>query len=336
MFPLPFLDSAPGATRIAGMPNTLDRRAFATRVLAGLGAAALPGWSFAEALHGATNALRPAAQSRKLKIGCTALIWGAVPRTPENLTTAIKDMSQLGFHGFETFASIVHDWDMKGTLAPIIAEHRIPLISAYATVQLTDPSTRKENLAQLIQWGRALQKHGGRFMVLAPNGVKREAYTFSEHRANIVAGLNEYAKAMNDIGLGAGLHQHTNTAVESRDETYAVMEAVDTRVLKFAPDVGQLQKGGADAAKVVKDFLPITVHMHLKDFRGWEHFAGYCPLGEGKVDLRAILDMVENANPTATIMHELDGSQNAPYTPLQTAQISKTYLQKLGYTFRTT
>ena len=175
-------------------------------------------------------------------------------------------------------------------------------------------------------------------MVLAPNGVpnNRAGYTFQEHKANIIAGLNEYAKAMNDIGLGAGLHQHTNTAVETRDETYAVMEAVDTRFVKFAPDVGQLQKGGADAAKVVKDFLPITVHMHLKDWIGGEHMAGYCPLGMGKVDLKAILDMVEGANPEANIMHELDGSPKMPYTPLETAQIGKAYLQKLGYTFRTT
>jgi inosose dehydratase len=57
------------------------------------------------------------------------------------------------------------------------------------------------------------------------------------------------------------------------------MEAVNSNVCKFAPDVGQLQKGGADAAKVVKDFLPITVHMHLKDWIGGEHMAGYCPLG---------------------------------------------------------
>jgi inosose dehydratase len=170
-------------------------------------------------------------------------------------------------------------------------------------------------------------------MVLAPNGVKREGYNFGEHRASIVAGLNDYAKAMNDEGLGAGLHQHTNTAVESRDETYAVMEAVDTRYVKFAPDVGQLQKGGADAAKVVKDFLTITVHMHLKDYKGWEHYAGYCPLGQGTVDLKAILDMVEGANPAANIMHELDGSQNAPYTPLETAELGKAFLQKLGYTF---
>jgi inosose dehydratase len=306
------------------MSDTMNRRTFTAQLLAGLGAAACSSWPAASA-----------AQSRKLHLGCTALIWGAVPRTPENLSTAIRDMDSLGFHSFETFASIVNDWDAKGTLADILAKHRIPLVSAYASVQLTDTSTRKENLAQLTQWGRALKKHGGKFMVLAPNGVKRQAYNFAEHRANIVAGLNDYAKAMNDIGLGAGLHQHTNTAVESRDETYAVMEAVDTRYVKFAPDVGQLQKGGADAAKVVKDFLPITVHMHLKDFKGWEHFAGYCPLGQGNVDLKAILDMVEGANPSANIMHELDGSQNPPYTPLQTAEIGKKYLQSLGYTFRT-
>ena len=302
------------------MTQILNRRDFAKTVVAGLGAAAFPSLAVA--------------QSRKLKIGCTALIWGALPRTPENLTAAVRDMASLGFHGFETFASIVNDWDARGTLAALIDEHRIPLISGYATVQLTDTSTRKENLTQLIQWGKAVKKHGGRFMVLAPNGVTRGGYDFSRHKATIVAGLNDYAKAMNDLGLGAGLHQHTGTAVESRDETYAVMEAVDTRHCKFAPDVGQLQKGGADAAKVVRDFLPITIHMHLKDYKGWEHFAGYCPLGEGKVDLEAILDMVEGANPNANIMHELDGSPNAPYTPLQTAQIGVAYLQKLGYTFR--
>ena len=141
---------------------------------------------------------------------------------------------------------------------------------------------------------------------------------------------------MNDVGLGTGLHQHTNTAVETRDETYAVMEAVNSNVCKFAPDVGQLQKGGTDAAKLVKDFLPIIVHMHLKDFIGWEHMAGYCPLGLGKVDLKSILDMIEKAQPDANVMHELDGSPNMPYTPRETAQISKTYLQTLGYSFRLT
>lgn len=303
------------------MPHLVDRRTFNKTLLAGLGATALPSFG--------------AAQKKKLEMGCTALIWAAVPRSPENLTTAVKDMSELGYHKWETFASIVYDWDNKGTLAPLIEQYRIPLVSAYATVQLMDTSKRKENLEQLIQWGKALEKNGGQIMVLAPNGVKRDAYNFAEHKANIVSGLNDFAKAMNDVGLQAGLHQHTNTAVESRDETYATMEAVDTRHCKFAPDVGQLQKGGADAAKVVKDFASITITMHLKDFKGWEHFAGYCPLGEGKVDLKGILETMEAQKHTANIMHELDGSANPPYTPRQTAEISKKYLQSLGYGFKT-
>jgi inosose dehydratase len=118
------------------MTSRLSRRAFAKTLAAGVGVAAFP---FETAAKEETP--------RKLKIGCTALIWGAVPRTPENLTAAVRDMASIGFHGFETFASIVNDWDVKGTLAPLIEEHRLPLISAYSSVQLTDTSTRKENLA---------------------------------------------------------------------------------------------------------------------------------------------------------------------------------------------
>jgi inosose dehydratase len=303
------------------MTNTLNRRAFTKTLLAGLGAATLPSPTLA--------------QSRKLRIGCTSLIWGALPRSPQSLEPALKDMYELGYHKAETFASILEDWDTKGTAKDLLGKYPIPLISVYATMQVVDPAVRKDEIAKLTRWGNVLKKYGGKFVVLAPNGVKREGYAFQDHRADIVAALNDFAMAVNDLGLGAGLHQHTGTAVETRDETYAVMEAANTRHLKFAPDVGQLQKGGADAAKVVKDFLPITVHMHLKDFVGGEHMAGYCPLGMGNVDLKAILDMVETANPEANIMHELDGSPNMPYTPIETARISKAYLQKLGYTFRT-
>lgn len=303
------------------MTMTISRRSFNMAVLTGLGAAAV-------------SAIGSAAM-RNLKIGCTSLIWGALPRSPDNLAPAVKDMAGLGFHGFETFAAILEEWDKRATLGDLLAANRIPLVSGYASMQVVDAAARKDELEKLKRWAMVVRKHGGRFVVLAPNGVKREGYNFQEHRTNIVSALNEYAMAVNDIGLGAGLHQHTGTAVETRDETYAIMEAADTKQLKFAPDVGQLQKGGANAAQVVKDFLAITVHMHLKDFSGGEHFAGYCPLGQGKVDLKSILDMVEGANPNANIMVELDGSASMPYTALQTAQISKAYLQKLGYAFRT-
>jgi inosose dehydratase len=274
------------------------------------------------------------AEPRKIKIGYTCLIWNVLPRTPENLEGAVRDVSNLGFHKFETFAEVLESWDQKGELGNLIARYKVPLTSGYMTTNVTDPSKKKENLDMVVRLAKVIKKHNGTFMVLAANGVKRSEYNFQENRKNVIASLNDYAKAANDVGLGAGFHQHTGTAVESKEETYALMESADTRHLKFAPDVGQLQKGGVDALQVVKDFLPILKHMHLKDFVGGPHFAGYCPLGQGKVDIAGILNTLETANSDANVMVELDGSKDQPMTPLQTAEISKAYLEKLGYKFR--
>ena len=52
------------------------------------------------------------------------------------------------------------------------------------------------------------------------------------------------------------------------------------------------------------------------------------------MDLKAILETMEQTNSSANIMHELDGSANQPYTPRETAAHSKAYLQTLGYEFR--
>jgi inosose dehydratase len=300
----------------------MNRRTFNKTILAALGAAAVPELGFAQA------------GTKRLKIGITMLIWGSVPRTPENLEPAMKDASELGYRCFETFASVLEDYDKKGTLQALLDKYPIPLRSAYVTVNVTDPTQRKDQIQMLQRYAKIVKKYGGSYLVQSCNGP-RKGYVFAEHKANIVSALNEYGKAVTDLGLRTGLHQHTGTAVETREETYDVMNAVDTRYMHFAPDIGQAQKGGTDAAQLVKDFAKIIDHMHFKDYKGWEHMAGYCPLGEGKVDLKSVLETMEKANPNANIMHELDGSANMPYTPRQTAEISKKYLESIGYSLRT-
>jgi inosose dehydratase len=293
--------------------------------------------AFTQALLAASASPLFARAHRRLKIGYTCITWGVFPRAPhanEGLQAAIKDIAQLGFWGFETFPENLTDLDSDGTLEKLIHEYRLPLKSGYCGTELTDPGKRRDSVTNVVKLGKVIKKYGGTFAVLAPNGVKRESYDFKQYRAGIIDGLNEHAKALADLGLMSGLHQHTGTCIENRDEVYAVMEAVDTKYVKFAPDVGQLQKGGADAAKVVKDLLPLVRHMHLKDYSGVEAFAGYCPLGAGKVDLADILNMLETAGNQLDVMVELDPSPNPPMTPLETAQTSKAYLAKLGYSFR--
>jgi inosose dehydratase len=300
------------------MTTSIDRRTFTKALALGLAGAAMP----------ALNAQK----ARRLTVGHTGITWGFNPADAEK---AIADAASLGFHGYESFGNVLEAWEVRGGLDTVLEAAKLPLRSAYCPVNLTDPAKRRAEVETIVRWGQLIKKCGGRVAVIGPNGVKRTEFTFADHKNDIVLALNDMAKALTDIGIVGALHPHTGTCIETRDETYAVMEAVDTRYVKFGPDVGQLQKGGADPVKVVKDFLPAVRHVHMKDFDGGSHYEGYCPLGQGKVDIAALCDLLEGSGNDLMIMCELDPSKGMPLSPLEAARIDMQTMQKLGYAFRT-
>jgi inosose dehydratase len=298
--------------------QAINRRTFARTLIAGI-AVALP--------RGGLTA----SAAKRLKVGHTGITWGFRPPDAEQ---AIKDVASLGFHGYESFGHVLEAWESQGGLKRILDASGLRLHSAYCPVNLTDPAKRRDEVDKLVRWARLIRGCGGSVAVIGPNNVKRADYRFADHKAHIVEALNDMGKAVADLGIAGVLHQHTDTCVETRDETYAVMESVDTRHVKFGPDVGQLQKGGSDPVKVVKDFLSVVHHVHMKDFDGGEHYLGYCPLGKGRVDIAAVAALLESSGNDLMIMCELDPSQGQPLAPIEAARINKAEMAALGYTFR--
>jgi inosose dehydratase len=314
----------------------LDRRTFSRLLAMSLAATAapvLPSWAQGWAQG----------KKRNVVIGHTGITWPArsgggrrgdgPPPPPDRALneTIFNDVSGLGFAGLELFDWQINGLESQGVLGGFVEKYKLPLISSYTSINLTDPAQRAGTIAAAVAVGKILKKYGGRTIVIGPSGrVGGESYNYNDHKQNIVTTLNELGKAITDIGLIAALHQHTGTAVETRDETYATMEAVDTRYVKFGPDIGQLQKGGVDPVAVVKRFLPVVQHMHFKDWVGGPSMAGYCPLGLGKVDLVGVLDLMEGRKLAGMIMVELDGGGQMPYTPREAAQIAHDWLVKNG------
>lgn len=272
-----------------------------------------------------------AASHRRLKIGHTSITWGF---RPEDAEPGIRDSAALGYHAYESLGNVLEAWEAKGGLGRILEENKMPLPSTYFVVNLHEPARRKEEVEKVIRWGRILKRLGGSAALLGPSGLKRESFDFRASKADIVTSLNEIGRALDGLGLAAALHQHTRTCVETRDEVYAVLESVDTRYVSFGPDIAQLAAGNADPVRIVKDFLPIIRAVHLKDFAGGPHWAGYCPLGQGKVDIPAVMDLLEKSKHLTYVMVELDPSKEPPMAPIETARTSKAYLEKLGYQFR--
>jgi inosose dehydratase len=311
----------------------MTRRTATQALLLGIGAASLtavPVWT---------------QKKRNIKVGHTGITWpggqistgrgpGVPPAPPkinaEAIETIFKDVSSLGFSGLELFSWQIEGMEANGGLAPLVEKYKLPLVSSYTGMNLTDAARRQDVVAASVATAKIVKKNGGKIIVVGPNGVPRASYVFADHKADIIATLNDAAKAIVDVGLTPVLHQHTGTCIESREETYAIMQAVDTRYLKFGPDIGQLQKGGSDPVQVVKDFLPLIHHLHLKDYVGGAEYVGYCPLGQGKVNIPAILDMLDGKSMNGMIMVELDSSANMPTTPLESATIARKYLDKEG------
>jgi inosose dehydratase len=276
--------------------------------------------------------LRPAfgAPARKLKVGHTGITWGY---KPDDAAAAIRDVGSLGYQGYETFGEVLEAWEPKGGLKVALDESRLPLVSAYCNFNLTDPARRSDEIARAVKWAKLIKAAGGVTAVIGPNPAKRPAYDFKAAKPTLVAALNEIAKAISDAGVVAALHQHTGTCIETRDEVYAILDAVDHKVVKFGPDIAQLAKGGVNPVKVVQDYLPLIHHIHFKDWDGGPHWTEYCPLGRGRIDLAAVLDLLEKTPKLKILMVELDPSRNPPHTPRETTAIAKAFLEKQGYRF---
>src|SRR5260370_12732697 len=102
------------------------------------------------AVLGAANAALPVlgTQKRNIEIGHTGITW------PDDVAQAITDTGNLGFYGFETFGDVLTKWEPRGGLEPALAQHHLPLISGYCTVNLTDSGKRKDEMDKAVAWAK--------------------------------------------------------------------------------------------------------------------------------------------------------------------------------------
>src|SRR5580704_1949138 len=145
------------------MDFSLDRRTFAKATL-GLGMAALPA-------IGGQDSPTP----KKLKIGVSTLAWNVSPTNIDNFELALKDISELGYWGFETVSPMIEALDANGALARLMDKYRISMKAGYMGTNVTDPSVRKENVANVIRVARLVKKYGGTYVVIAVNGRRPPA-----------------------------------------------------------------------------------------------------------------------------------------------------------------
>jgi inosose dehydratase len=281
---------------------------------------------------------------RQFHVGHTGITWGYDLTTVEQ---AVKDVAELGYAAFETFGWIIEPMEKEkpGSFRELLARYGLPLGSVYCNTGFVDPADAGGDVEQVLRWAQLAKQLGAQTVVL--QGAGKRPPPGYDYRA--LAGVfSDIGHRVQDIGMIAAIHPHTGTLIETREEIDAVMGAVDPQAVFFAPDTGQIVKGGSDIMQVLGAYGALVRHVHLKDYIGGPvqrdaegkeidptGYVGYTPIGHGALPMPAIFRFLEEIDFHDLVMVELDYTPRSPRPAREAAAMSKRYLQEtLGQAFR--
>lgn len=243
---------------------------------------------------------------RRQRIAAAPISWGVceVPGWGHQLTPerVLDEMTALGLSATE----FGPDGFLPGAL---LAERGVTAVGGFVPVVLHDPDTDP-----LPAVGAALADFaaaGATTLVLAA-ATGRDGYDARPELdapgwKTLLANLDRLAALASAAGITAALHPHVGTMVETPDDVDRVLEGSWTGLCL---DTGHLLVGGTDPVELARRAAGRVVHVHLKDADEGAAAAVrdgrttyteavtagmYRPLGQGDIDLPALVDSLEGA-----------------------------------------
>jgi inosose dehydratase len=272
----------------------------------------------------------------KVKIGHTALTWGYFA-DPARLADAIRDCADLGYAGTETWGG-TYDWwerERSGELRRLLTDHGVVMACLFLFGDWIDPAATAGLLADGARWANAVQKLGGNILMLVPGERRADPPYGLDDFARMAETMNAVGAAARSTGATAAMHPHWGTMAESRLEIDVLLDRLDPAAVGFAPDTGQIAKGGADPMPTIARWADRVRHVHMKDLASqWAEMRaagvplrspeGYAELGQGVIDHRPLLDILDRVDYDGWLMAELDEARRPAR---DAAQLSKTYIE---------
>lgn len=259
-----------------------------------------------------------------VSIGHTALTWDVLD-VPERLRDAITDCAELGYDGTET-AGTVYDWwenEHPGELKRLVERSGVVMACLFQFGAWTEAEQQKPLTEAAKRWSAAVRDLGGDILMVVPGGARAEPpYSLDEY-LTMADTMNRVGAIAREHGVAAAMHPHWGTTAETRLEIELLLSSLEPDLVGFAPDGGQIAKGGADPIEVAARWANRIRHVHLKGLEaGWVEKRragislrgpeGYCELGEGVIDYAPLVKVLDAVDYRGWAMAELDETANPP------------------------
>jgi inosose dehydratase len=255
---------------------------------------------------------------------CEAPDWG-FELPPE---TVLAEMSGLGLQATELGPTGYLGTD-PGQVRELLDRHGLRLIGGFLPVTMHVDA--RLDLAGAEAAVSTLAAAGAEVVVLAAQSADgsydRKVPLDETEWDTLLGNLKRLEQLVTAHGLRPTLHPHAGTAIEDRA---AVMRLLESSEVALCLDTGHLVIGGTDPLELVRSAAGRVAHVHLKDTRlpiadkvaagAISYIAAvrdglYTPLGEGDLDIAAIVRALEAAGYQGWYVLEQDTALHGPPEP---------------------
>jgi len=246
-----------------------------------------------------------------IKLAGAPITWGVceVPgwgfqleqgRVLDEIASAGLTATELGPRGFLP--------ENPRDLRALLQRHNLTLVGGFVPALLHREADLPAQLAQVEESARTLAGAGADVLVLAAEtgnaGYESSADLSDAEWATLARGVAAVEEIARWHGLTVALHPHYGTLIESDAQ---VRRFLDVTTAPLCLDTGHLMVGGADPVAIAAAARGRIAHVHLKDvdaataarvragalgYRDAVHQGMYRPLGEGDVDIAAIVQQL--------------------------------------------
>jgi inosose dehydratase len=250
-----------------------------------------------------------------MKLGYQTNTWGGVVGHPVGVTSikdlfylangstadAVRDISAAGYDGIELFDGNVMQYrDAPEDFLRLLHEAGLRLVGVYSGANFIFPDVLSEELSRIEVAAQLAGELGAQYLVVG-GGAQRIEGTRATDYERLAAALDAVDDIADDHGLVATFHPHMTTIVETPAQVATVLAA--SRIA-LCPDTGHIILGGGDPAELIAQHADRIPYVHLKDVD--PETGNFVPLGEGALNLDAVMTALREADYDGWITIELD------------------------------
>jgi inosose dehydratase len=254
-----------------------------------------------------------------MKLGYQTNTWGGVVGHPVGVTSikdlfylangstadAVHDISAAGYDGIELFdGNLMQYRDAPEDFVRLLDEAGLRLVGVYSGANFIFPDVLGEELARIELAAQLAGELGAQYLVVG-GGAQRTEGTDAADYERLAAALDAVDDIADDHGLVATFHPHMTTIAETPEQVATVL--ADSRIA-LCPDTGHIILGGGDPAELIARHADRIPYVHLKDVD--PETGNFVPLGEGALNLDAVMAALREADYDGWITIELDAWDN--------------------------